>query len=65
MPPELSDEALAFLLARAGIPASADQTAELKAAYGAVAEMAARVRRPRTHMAEPAHHYAFAEADLS
>jgi hypothetical protein len=64
MPADLSDEALDFLLARAGLTLSEAQKAELKTVYGGIAEMAARVRQPRGRMAELAHVYNFAAADL-
>jgi hypothetical protein len=65
MPSEVSDEALDFLLARAGLNLSAAQKAELKGIYAGIAAMAARVRQPRGHMAEPALTYGFAEKDLA
>ncbi len=65
MPPELDDAALAFLLARAGLSLTEAQKAELKSVYPGIAAMAARVRKPRGRMAEPAHIYDFAEEDLS
>jgi hypothetical protein len=61
---EISDEALDFLLARAGLNLTEAQKAELKGVYGGIAAMAARVRQPRGHMAEPALAYGFAEEDL-
>ena len=64
MPTELTDEALAFLLARAGLTLSEAQKAELKTVYPDLAAMAARVRKPRGIMAEPALVYGFAEEDL-
>jgi hypothetical protein len=64
MPLEISDEALDFLLARAGLSLSAAQKAELKTVYAGIAAMTARVRQPRGHMAEPALTYGFAEEDL-
>ena len=64
MPPEIPDEALNFLLARAGLELSAAQKTELKAVYAGIAAMAARVRQPRGHMAEPALTYGFTEEDL-
>jgi hypothetical protein len=65
MPPELSDEALDFLIARAGLALTSAQKAELKSVYAGIAQMAERVRKPRGRMAEPAHIYDFAEEDLS
>lgn len=64
MPTELTDEALAFLLARAGLTVSEAQKAELKTVYPHLAAMTARVRQPRGIMAEPALVYGFAEEDL-
>jgi hypothetical protein len=64
MPFEISDEALDFLLARAGLSLDADQKAELKTVYSGIAAMAARVRQPRGHMAEPALTYGFSDEDL-
>ena len=64
MPAEISDEALDFLLARAGLNLTAAQKAELKAVYGGIAQMAERVRQPRGRMAELAHIYKFTEEDL-
>jgi hypothetical protein len=65
MPPQLDDDDLAFLLARAGLSPTPEQMAGLKAAYPHVAAMAERVRRPRGRMAEPALTYGFAEEDLA
>ena len=65
MQPEITDEALEFLLARAGLSLSEAQKAELKTIYAGIAEMAERVRQPRGRMAEPAHIYTFAEEDLA
>jgi hypothetical protein len=63
MPFELSDENLDFLLARAGLHLTDEQKAELKGVYAGIAAMAERVRRPRGHMAEPAHVYGLTEED--
>lgn len=65
MPTEISDEALDFLLVRAGLAVGSADKAELKQAYAAVAAMAERVRKPRGIMAEPAHVYDFGEEDLA
>jgi hypothetical protein len=62
---EITDEALEFLIARAGLSLTADQKTELKEVYAGIAEMAERVRKPRGRMAEPAHIYDFAEEDLA
>ena len=63
--PEITDEALEFLLARAGLDLTEAQKAELKTVYAGIAAMAARVRQPRGRMAEPAHIYDFTEEDLA
>ena len=62
--PEIGDEAFEFLVARAGLDLTPTQKAELKGVYAGLAAMAARVRRPRGRMAEPAAVYNFAEEDL-
>ncbi len=64
MPADIGNEALDFQLARAGLALSEAQKAELKTVYGHIAEMAARVRKPRGRMAELAHVYNFTEDDL-
>ena len=64
MPADISDQALEFLLARAGLDLTDAQKAELKSVYAGVAAMAERVRKPRGIMAEPAHAYGFNPADL-
>ena len=64
MPAEISDQALEFLLARAGLDLTDAQKAELKSVYAGVAAMAERVRKPRGIMVEPAHAYGFNEEDL-
>jgi hypothetical protein len=64
MPSEISDEALDFLLARAGLAASPAERAELKEVYTAIGAMAERVRKPRGIMAEPALTFGFAAEDL-
>jgi hypothetical protein len=65
MPSDIADEALDFLLARAGLDLTDAQKAELKAVYPGIAAMADRVRKPRGRMAEPAHVYNFTEEDLA
>ena len=65
MPDDLNDAALEFLLARAGLDLTPAQKAELKTVYAGIAAMAERVRKPRGHMAEPAHVYDFTEEDLA
>jgi hypothetical protein len=64
MPADISDQALDFLLARAGLDLTDAQKAELKSVYAGIAAMAERVRKPRGIMAEPAHAYGFSEEDL-
>ncbi len=64
MPADISDEALDFLLARAGLDLTAAQKAELKTVYAGIAQMAERVRRPRGRTAELAHVYNFTASDL-
>jgi hypothetical protein len=65
MPSEISDAALDYLLARAGLDLTDEQKAELKTVHAALAALAERVRKPRGRMAEPAHVYDFAEEDLA
>jgi hypothetical protein len=64
MPADISDQALDFLLARAGLDLTDAQKAELKSVYAGIAAMAERVRKPRGIMAEPAHAFGFTEEDL-
>ncbi len=64
MPDDISSEALDFLLRRAGLDLTDAEKAELKTVYAGIAAMTARVRQPRGRMAELAHVYAFAPADL-
>ena len=64
MPADISDQALDFLLARAGLDLTDAQKAELKSVYAGIAGMAERVRKPRGPMAELAHVYNFTAADL-
>jgi hypothetical protein len=64
MPFEITEEALEFLLARAGLRLDAAQKAELREVHAAIAAMAERVRKPRSIMAEPAPTFGFAEDDL-
>ena len=49
---------IAMLLQRAGFALTPVQIAEYTEAYGYITEMAARIRSPRTYMAEPAHVFA-------
>ena len=64
MPSEISEEALDFLLARAGLRFGDADKAELRKVYAGIAAMAERVRKPRGIMAEPASTFGFAEEDL-
>src|SRR5260370_526202 len=64
MPAEISNEALDFLLARAGLDLTAAQKAELKTVYAGIAQMQEGVRQPRGRMAELAHVYNFTAAGL-
>jgi hypothetical protein len=65
MPTDISDAALDYLLARAGLDLTAAQKAELKTVHAGLAAMAERVRKPRGRMAEPALGYGFNEEDLA
>jgi hypothetical protein len=65
----ITDQALDYLLARAGLTLSDAEKAELRSVYQSIAAMAERVRKqpqqpPRGIMAEPALTYGFAEEDL-
>ncbi len=64
MPADIPDQALDFLLARAGLDLTDAQKAELQGVHARIAEMAERVRRPRGRMAELAHVYTFTPVDL-
>jgi hypothetical protein len=46
---------ITLLLQRAGFALTPVQIAEYTEAYGYITEMAARIRSPRSYMAEPAH----------
>jgi hypothetical protein len=63
--PDINDEALEFLLARAGLQLTDEQKAELMTVHAGIAAMAERVRKPRGRMAELAHVYNFTEEDLT
>jgi hypothetical protein len=65
MPAEIANEALDFLLARAGLDLTDAERAELKRVYPSLAQMIERVRKPRGRMAELAHVYNFTEDDLA
>jgi hypothetical protein len=63
--PDINDEALEFLLTRAGLQLTDEQKAELMTVHAGIAAMAERVRKPRGRMAELAHVYNFTEEDLT
>jgi hypothetical protein len=63
--PDINDEALEFLLTRAGLRLTDEQKAELMTVHAGIAAMAERVRKPRGRMAELAHVYNFTEEDLT
>jgi len=65
MPADITDQALEFLLGRAGLDLTDAEKAELKQVYAGIAAMAERVRQPRGRMAEPAHVYNFTTDDLA
>ena len=65
MQSDISDTALDYLLARAGLSLTAEQKAELKNVHVGLTAMAERVRKPRGRMAEPAHTYGYTEEDLA
>ena len=60
MASDINDQALEYLIARAGLDLTDEQKAELKTVHAALAALAERVRKPRGRMAEPAHSYGFA-----
>lgn len=53
MPPPLTETEFASFVKRAGLACTPPELAEYYEAYGYVVTMAERVRRPRSHMAEP------------
>ncbi|HVY16406.1 MAG TPA: hypothetical protein VHB27_14365 [Rhodopila sp.] len=65
MPPTLTDPALDYLLAAAGLTLTEAQKADLKTIHDSLAAMKERVRTPRGHMAELAHTYGFTEEDMA
>ncbi len=65
MPPILTDAALDYLLASAGLSLTDAQTTELQTIHDSLAAMKARVRQPRGRMAELAHTYGFTAEDLT
>ena len=54
---KLSESEFQVLCKRAGLELTPDQAAEYYPAYGLIEAMVALVRKPRSHMAEPAHVY--------
>jgi hypothetical protein len=65
MPPTLTDPALEYLLQSAGLTLTDAEKADLKKDHDGLAEMKARVRQNRGHMAELAHTYGFTPEDLT
>jgi hypothetical protein len=65
MKPTLTDAALDYLLQSAGLTLSEAEKADIKSIHDGLAEMKARVRQKRGHMAEPAHIYGFTADDLT
>jgi hypothetical protein len=65
MPPTLTDPALDYLLATAGLDLTDAQKEDLKSINDALAAMKARVRQPRGRMAELAHTFGFTAEDLA
>lgn len=64
MPPELTNDTLDYLLARAGLTLAQAQKDDLKTVHDALMAMKERVRQPRGRMAELAHSYGFTAEDL-
>ena len=62
MAADLTDDAFEFLIQRARLDLSPTQKADLRAVYANIQDMAARVRKPRGRMAEPAHIYRFEDS---
>lgn len=60
----LTDPALEYLLASAGLTLSEAEKADLKSIHDGLLAMKARVRQPRGPMAELAHSYGFTAEDL-
>ncbi len=65
MPPTLTDPALDYLLASAGLELTEAQREDLKSIHDALMAMKARVRQPRGRMAELAHTFRFSAEDLA
>ena len=64
MPIPITDQAVDFLLARAGLTLTDAEKADLRTVVDGIATMAERVRKPRGIMAEPALTYGFGPEDL-
>ncbi len=64
MPPTLTDDALDYLIASAGLTLDAAQKADIKTIHESLTAMKARVRQKRGHMAELAHSFGFTAEDL-
>ena len=65
MNPTLTDPALEYLLANAGLTLTDAEKADLKSIHDGILEMKARVRQKRGPMAELAHSYGFTPEDLA
>ena len=65
MPPDLSEPALDYLLAAAGLTLTEAQRQDLHSIHAALTAMKARVRQPRGRMAEPALTFGFTAEDLA
>lgn len=63
--PSLSPTEFLAFTKRAGFSLTPEQAADYYVAYGYVEKMAALVRQPRSHMAEPAHTFSAAEGSAS
>ena len=61
----LTNEALNYLLANAGLVLTDAEKADLASIHDSLAAMKARVRKPRGRMAELAHIYGFTPEDLT
>jgi hypothetical protein len=65
MPPSLTDAALDYFLANAGLNLTDAEKSDLKSIHDSLAAMKARVRQKRGRMAELAHTYGFTPEDLA
>lgn len=65
MPDGLSDSEFAIFIKRAGFTLTPEEIAEYYEAYQHVERMAALIRQPRSHMAEPAHMFSFPKEIVS